>query len=296
MSERTTTRIPKLPFYGADLIVSAIACYVLYRLGSIDGTYEAIIAAVCLAAAAWGAWLSILPWLTEFRAATKASEADHLVSVFDKLKNLDQVALQIQSANSNWEQAQASSAATVKMARDISEKMRAESEDFMKFFQNTNDQEKKHLRLELDKMKRAENDWLQVNVRILDHVFALHQAGLRTGQENLINQLTQFQFTCRDISRRVGLTAFAPNPGEPFDERAHQHAEPNVTPAPGTPIAVTAAPGYTFQGQLLRRALVHTGNPQTAGQPSEVNQEGGVQTAPEAAAAANVENNPGSPS
>lgn len=268
MSERTSSRIPKLPFYAADLIVSAIACYVLYRLGAIDGMYEVIIAAICLAAAAWGAWLSVLPWLSEFRADAHRAETHDLTSVFDKLQNLEQVASRIEQSNANWQQVQDASSATVKAAREITEKMKSEAQDFIKFFETTNDQEKQHLRLELDKLKRTENDWLQVNVRILDHIFALHQAGLRSGQENLIHQLNQFQHTCRDIARRVGLMAYTPTVGEPFEDRSHQHADPNYFPPAGTAVTATLAPGYTFQGQLLRRALVKTA-PVTSEPPDE---------------------------
>jgi hypothetical protein len=57
---------------------------------------------------------------------------------------------------------------------------------------------KNHLRLEIEKLRRGEGEWLQVMVRVLDHVQALHLAGQRSGQRNLIEQLTHFQNSCRD--------------------------------------------------------------------------------------------------
>jgi molecular chaperone GrpE (heat shock protein) len=105
-------------------------------------------------------------------------------------------------------------------------------------------------------MQRGEKDWIQVSVRMLDHVYALHLGAVRSGQPNLIAQLSNFQNACRDAARRVGLTPFAAEPAEPFDEQRHQLLEGQKTPADGAVIAETLATGYTFQGRLLRPALV----------------------------------------
>jgi hypothetical protein len=72
----------------------------------------------------------------------------------------------------------------------------------------------------------------------------------------LIAQLSNFQNACRDAARRVGLTPFAAEAAEPFDEKRHQLLEGQKTPADGAIIAETLATGYTFQGRLLRPALV----------------------------------------
>jgi len=66
-----------------------------------------------------------------------------------------------------------------------------------------------HLELETAKLRRAEGDWLQVTVRILDHVFALYVAAARSGQPRLAEQIAAFQNACRDAARRVGLVAHA---------------------------------------------------------------------------------------
>ena len=50
--------------------------------------------------------------------------------------------------------------------------------DHDEFLAKANDSEKGFLRLEVDKLKRAEGEWLQTLVRILDHVNALHQGAL----------------------------------------------------------------------------------------------------------------------
>jgi len=117
-------------------------------------------------------------------------------------------------------------------------------------------------RLEVDKLRRVEKDWLQVLVRMLDHVYALHQGALRSGQPNLIGQLGAFQHACRDAARRVGLAPFTADESEPFDEQRHQLTDGDHKAAAHALVAETLATGYTFQGQLIRPALVRLRNGQ----------------------------------
>jgi molecular chaperone GrpE (heat shock protein) len=91
---------------------------------------------------------------------------------------------------------------------------------------------------------------------MLDHVFALHQGALRSGQPALIEQVSNFQNACRDVARRVGLTPFAAQEAEPFDAKRHQLIEEGATPPPDAVVSETVATGYTFQGRLVRPALV----------------------------------------
>jgi hypothetical protein len=74
-------------------------------------------------------------------------------------------------------------------SKEIAERMSAEAKAFMEFMQKANDSEKANLRLEVDKLRRSETDWLQVLVRMLDHVYALHLGAIRSGQPALIAQL-----------------------------------------------------------------------------------------------------------
>ena len=97
---------------------------------------------------------------------------------------------------------------------------------------------------------------MHVLVRMLDHVYALHVGAMRSGQPNLIAQLDQFQHACRDAARRIGLTPFAANPADLFDAERHQLLDTKQAPPAGAKIAETVATGYTFQGRLLRPALV----------------------------------------
>jgi molecular chaperone GrpE (heat shock protein) len=127
---------------------------------------------------------------------------------------------------------------------------------FTEFLQRANDSERANLRLEVDKLKRGEGEWLQVLVRMLDHVYALHQGASRSGQPKVAEQVGNFQMACRDSARRVGLTPFTANEGEPFDAQRHQLVEEGATAAVDAIVAETIATGYTFQGRLVRPALV----------------------------------------
>jgi hypothetical protein len=134
--------------------------------------------------------------------------------------------------------------------------MTAEVKSFSEFMERANDTEKANLRLEAEKLRRVEGEWLAILVRVLDHVYALHQAGLRSRQPSLVEQLTHFQNACLDAARRVGLAPFSPAPDEAFDTQRHQAAESNGKPPDGAVVSQTLATGYTFQGRFLRPALV----------------------------------------
>ena len=90
----------------------------------------------------------------------------------------------------------------------------------------------------------------------LDHVFSLHAAAVRTGDPKLADPLTNFQNACRGTARRIGLTPFAAEPDKPFNPERHQVAGGREKPAEGAIVAETVGAGYTFQGKLLRPALV----------------------------------------
>jgi molecular chaperone GrpE (heat shock protein) len=99
---------------------------------------------------------------------------------------------------------------------------------------------------------------------MLDHVYALHVAGVRSGQPNLIEQLGNFQNACRDAARRVGLVPHVPAAGSPFDPDLQQLADPDApAPVPAL-IDQTLACGYTVQGQWVRKPLVAVAAPRLA--------------------------------
>lgn len=214
-----------------------------------------LVLGIICASVAFGAFLAVLPFILEYRIAFKLAEADALTSVVAQVQNLEGIAGQISLATGQWQTVQEHSGKTVAAAKEIGERMASEAKAFAEFMRKSNDTEKSTLRLEVEKLHRSETEWLQVIVRILDHTFALHAAAVRSGKAALIEQLTQFQNAQRDCARRVGLSAIAPAPGEPFDAAKHQTAN-DTKPEADTAIGEIVATGYTFRSQLVRPALV----------------------------------------
>jgi molecular chaperone GrpE (heat shock protein) len=195
----------------------------------------------------------------EYRAVKKLIEVNAVTTVAEQLHNLKTYSAQIAAATDQWvlvqEATKGNAEKTVAGAKEIADRMVTEVSAFNEFQAKLNDSEKTALRLEVEKLRRAEGEWLQVVARILDHIFALHNAAARSGQPELSEQISNFQSACRDAARRVGLTPFAAEPDEKFD--AQKHRAHGVENPPADAIAAeTLAPGLTFQGRLVRPALV----------------------------------------
>jgi len=206
-----------------------------------------------------GAVLGALPFILEYRAFMKVVEVNALGAAVDQIRNVETIGGQISSVTDQWGRMQEAmerhSAKTITSAREIAEKMAIEVREFNDFMQKSNDQEKATLRLEVDKLRRSEGEWLQVLVRILDHIYALHNAATRSGQPELAAQIGNFQNACSGVARRMGLAIFEAEPGKPFDAKIHQ-VPGSEKPAEGALILETVGAGYTYQGRLLRHAVV----------------------------------------
>ena len=253
MTEPTTSKLPKWPFLLSDLCLLTLAGVIVYRSAWPLGLWQI---GVCFASVALGAWLWILPFLKEYRALQQMAEANALSLAVVELKNVEQVKNQIANATSQWQFIQDQSTQTVHATKEIADRMKAEVREFCAFMEKANETEKGHLRLEVEKLRRGEGEWLQVVVRILDHIHALNHAAARSGQPGLIAQLSQFQHACRDAARRVGLVPFSPARHDAFDAKAHQLADPKAERPANACITEILATGYSFQGQLIRKALV----------------------------------------
>jgi molecular chaperone GrpE (heat shock protein) len=253
MRELSEPKLSKWPFFLADGFLLGAAWFIHSQSNLPMGPWQITFIVLCVAA---GAGLAIMPFLLEYRVMAKLAEAKGLATVTAQLQNLEAVATQISSVTGRWQTAQDSADQTVAAAKGIADRMTAEVNAFTEFMQRANDNEKGNLRLEVEKLRRAEADWMQVLVRILDHVYALNQGALRSGQPNLVAQLGNFQNACRDAARRVGLTPYIAKESEPFDAQRHKVFEGDGQPAAGAIVRETIATGYTFQGNLLRPALV----------------------------------------
>ena len=252
-------KVPKWPFFVADGFMLGLAYFLFYFQAKLPlSRWEVVACVVCVTL---GALLGVLPYLLEYRAIIKYGalvkliETSSLREATDKIQNLEHCVAKISSASDQLSSVQEQADKTTGLANDITERMAKEVREFTAFMQKANDGEKSTLRLEVEKLRRAENEWLNVQVFTLDHIFALNRAAARSGQPNLVAQLSHFQDACRDAARRVGLVPVLAATGEPFDEKKHQLAEGQTAVAGATVLEVVAT-GYSFQGKLIRHALV----------------------------------------
>lgn len=259
MNTQTDLKLPKWPFFAGNFLLLALACCLYVQRDQWPMNHWMPILFVL--AGAFGVAFGIIPFLVEYRAAVKMVETGAVVSTISQVQNLEEVVRHIGNATAQWQGVQDHSSRTAATAKELAERMTAETVAFKDFLQKANDSERANLRVEVEKLRRTEGDWLQVVVRMLDHTYALNQAAVRSGQPGLIEQLGQFQNACRDAARRVGLVPFIPAANDSFDPQIHQTPDSQAMSIADAKVRETIATGYTYQGQLLRSALVSLQNP-----------------------------------
>ncbi|HEV2696268.1 MAG TPA: nucleotide exchange factor GrpE [Verrucomicrobiae bacterium] len=256
MKDVSEWKIAKWPFVSANVILLLAGFGVIYKAAHPVSRTEELIAAGCVAL---GTLLGCLPYILEYRAIKKLVEVNAVTTVAEQLHDLKKYSAQVAAATDQWARVQEATKGntdkTVAAAKEVAERMTEEIREFNEFQVKLNDTEKGALRLEVEKLRRGEGEWLQVVVRILDHIFALHNAAARSGQPELAEQISNFQNACRDAARRVGLTPYGAAPEEKFDAQKFR-AHGVETPPADAIIAETLAPGLTFQGRMIRPALV----------------------------------------
>jgi len=257
MNHVSEWKVSKWPFLLANAALLLAAAAVIYRAAH---PISDLVIGISTGCVALGALFGCLPFILDYRATGKLIEVSAVATVAEQLQDLKNYSAQISAATGQWalvqETTKGSTEKTVAAAREIAERMTAEIREFNEFQIKLNDTEKGALRLEVEKLRRTEGEWLQVVTRILDHIFALHNAAVRSGQPDLATQIGNFQNACRDAARRVGLTPFQAAPDEKFDAQRHR-AHGVEHPSAEAVVAETLAPGLTFQGRLIRPALVH---------------------------------------
>ncbi len=270
MNDSSTPRLAKWPFFLGSILLLALATFLCYHGRTRISGWEVLAVVICVGV---GAAFSIWPFLLEYRSAEKLVETTALTTVVAQVQNIEQLAAQIGGATARWQSVQDSADKTARQAKEITEKITTEAKSFTEFLQNANDNEKAALRLEVDKARRIETEWVQVLVRVLDHVHALNRAAAQSRQQNVIEQLGRFQSACHDAARRVGLSPFVAISDEKFDAKKHQVMDGQAKAVDGAPVAETLANGYTFQGRLIRPAVVRLRSeveePEAAPSPAE---------------------------
>jgi hypothetical protein len=273
-------RVPNLPkslFILGDILLLGIAGMILFRGSGPASTLDCLLAT---AAVVVGAILAVVPFIVEYRAAAQLADTELITSKMDLWQNMENTAASIKSATAQWHGIQEQAQQTQRLSRETAERMAADIKSFNEFMSRANDAERATLRLEVDKLRRVEGDWLQVLVGILDHVFALSQAAARSGNPDVARQVGTFQHICRDMARRVGVTQFEAASGEEFDASKHHLPEPDAEAPEDSVVDTLLAPGIAFQGKLLRPVIVTVkpGDPQF---PSEASEAPGADVLPE---------------
>jgi molecular chaperone GrpE (heat shock protein) len=253
MKDTTSWKVSKWPFLLGAALLLAFAGFLFWQSPHPVDRWEIVIAAACVAL---GAALGAMPFYLDYHAIIKVVDASAVGAIAEKIQNLERLVAKISSATNEWTNAQVQAEKTSIGAKEIADKMADEVREFSEFMKKMNDNEKAALRLEVEKLHRGETEWLQVLVRILDNIFALHTAASHSGQPRLAEQITHFQNACHDTTRRIGLTPFVVAADDPFNAERHQAVDTKGKPTADAVVAETVGPGYTFQGRLLRPALV----------------------------------------
>jgi hypothetical protein len=113
--------------------------------------------------------------------------------------------------------------------------------------QKMNDSEKAALRLEVEKLRRGEVEWLQVLVRILDHVFVLHAAAMRSGQPKLAEQITNFKMPAATPRAASAWCRLPPSRMSRSTPNATRSAGSKEKPPAGAVVAETVGAGSRFR-------------------------------------------------
>jgi molecular chaperone GrpE (heat shock protein) len=244
--------LPLWPFIVVDAFFLGLAALLLKSGHHPLSWQEAGLLVVC---GALGSWSFVTPFLRRSADEQALSQAKLLAEATGQIQKLDQLAGQISRATNQWLELQGHTAQAAESAKQVAEGLAAEAKALAEFMQRSSETEKTHLRLEVEKLRRAEGERLQIIIHVLDHVFALFQAARRSGQPALVEQIGNFQKDCREVIRRMGLVQTAVQAEEAYDPQLHQLPE-NASPVENAVVADTLAAGYTYQGQLLRKPLV----------------------------------------
>ena len=102
MSERTAPRLPKWPFFLADLVLLGAAWLIFWQSSTPMTPWETFFCSGCVAL---GAVLGVAPYLLQYRAAMKLTEADRLTKAVLQIEYLEIIGRQITHATAGWQTA-----------------------------------------------------------------------------------------------------------------------------------------------------------------------------------------------
>lgn len=244
--------LPLWPFIVVDVLFVGLAAALLKFGHHPLSAQESALMVLC---GALGSWSFITPFLRRTAGEQALSQAQLLADAAAQIQNVNQLAAQISAATHHWQELQVNTAKASADAKEVADNMAAEAKNFADFLQRAGEGEKAHLRLEVEKLRRAEGERVQIIAQLLDRVYALLQGARRSGQPALMEQISHFHRDCLGVVQRTGLVPIEIPAGETYDPDSHQLPE-NAEAEENSIVAGTLACGYSYQGKLLRKPLV----------------------------------------
>ncbi len=263
MSEQEVPLAAKWPFVLGDLTLLAAAGGVAFLAHSGRSPWSLSVAAVITGAVGAGAWILVTPFLRDQEAELRLSEQANLSDTLRQIQNLEKVASSVATSAASIQSGQQALQRAEVAAGAVATLMESEKKVFLESLHRFQDQEKGTLKLEIEKLRRGEEETLRVICHLLDHNFAVYQAGQRSTQPGVAQQLATYRAACLDAVRRVGIVAHEARPGEAFNPDFHQTLDGKAPPTEAQ-IAGTLACGYTIRGQVVRPIIVSVDGPNQA--------------------------------
>jgi hypothetical protein len=159
MNKAPEWKIPKWIFLLANAVLVITAAALIYKAAHPVSDLEIAIATGCVAL---GALLGCLPFILDYRATGKLIEVNAVGTVAEQLHDLKTYSAEIAAATGQWalvqETTKGNTEKTVAAASEIAERMTTEIREFNEFQVKLNDTEKGALRLEVEKLRRAEGE------------------------------------------------------------------------------------------------------------------------------------------
>ena len=268
-----SARVAKWPFLLGDISLLGAAGWVAWALHQGSLPWGTATVALVVGGVAAGAWVLATPFLRDQEAAASLSEQGGLADTLQQVRQIEAAATVIASGSSHIQSAHQALERARAASEEVAARFAEERKSLSEIHARTLDQERQTMRVELDKLRRGEEETVRVLCHLLDHNYAVFQAGQRSGQPALAQQLGQYRAACLDAVRRLGLAAHEARPGEAFDPSRHEAAEGHRA-EPGGVVQGTVACGYTFRGMGIRPIIVTLG-------PAEAAAEAAAEAGPE---------------
>lgn len=255
---REAVRAAKWPFVLGDALLLGTSGWVAWALHEGRLPWGTATAALVVGGVAAGAWVLATPFLRDHDAETRWSEQANLADTLQQVRWVEAAAAGIAASTGHIQSAQQSLDRSRAVSEEVATRLGEERRALAELQSRTLDQERQTMRIELEKLHRGEEETIRVLCHLLDHNYAVYQAGQRSGQPALAQQLGQYRAACLDAVRRLGLAAHEARPGEAFDPSRHEPAEGQQA-GPGAVVTGTMACGYTFRGMGIRPIIVAVG-------------------------------------